>query len=211
MKELKNFNCSTLVTKNEIPKIAIVCRPNSQKICLDNAEEEAEKIYEILTAENLKDKIEVADPIFEIDFSGFYKILNNNFDLIHFIGHGFAENTKAGFVLNEDEEFTYQDLRKLDKAPRLIFANSCYSSKGSKINLAQRFVQFGTENFVGTLASVSDSESKDFSIKFWEFFSQGNTISRSLFLSRRYFFTQNKNIWAYYTGFGKGKFRLKID
>src|SRR5262249_52422825 len=58
-------------------------------------------------------------------------IVNEQYDVIHYAGHGlFEEKTnRAGWVLDRDCFLTANEIFRVRQVPRLVFANACYSAK----------------------------------------------------------------------------------
>jgi hypothetical protein len=93
-------------------------------------------------------------------------IVNEQFDIIHYAGHGRFEPLKgrAGWVFGEDCFLTAQEIFQVRQVPRLVFANACFSSatieetehQGHLVGLAQAFFERGIPNFIGAGWTVDD-------------------------------------------------------
>src|SRR5207248_2975790 len=58
-------------------------------------------------------------------------ILNEQFDLIHFAGHGFFDDKhpdEGGWVLSKDVRLSAREIFKTRRVPRLVVANACFSA-----------------------------------------------------------------------------------
>jgi hypothetical protein len=94
-------------------------------------------------------------------------IVNQQFDVIHYAGHGlFDKQTgRAGWVLREDCFLSASEIFRVRQVPRLVFANACFSvvlpdhnSQREKLaGLAQAFFARGIPNFIGTGWQVDDA------------------------------------------------------
>src|SRR5262245_26850596 len=93
-------------------------------------------------------------------------IVNEQFDIIHYAGHGRFEPQKgrAGWVFGEDCFLTAQEIFRVRQVPRLVFANACFSAatmeesdhRGHLVGLAQAFFARGIPNFIGAGWRVDD-------------------------------------------------------
>jgi hypothetical protein len=107
-------------------------------------------------------------------------IVNEQYDVIHYAGHGLYEEktNRAGWVFDRDCFITANEIFRVRQVPRLVFANACYSAKtldefaadgaprkpidpdssrGQLVAVAQAFFARGIPNFIGTGWAVNDA------------------------------------------------------
>jgi hypothetical protein len=96
-------------------------------------------------------------------------IVNEQFDVIHYAGHGeFDRNARrAGWILDRDCFLSAQEIFRVRRVPRLVFANACFSAvteptdhreqRGKLVGLAQAFFERGIPNYIGTGWAVDDA------------------------------------------------------
>jgi hypothetical protein len=104
-------------------------------------------------------------------------IVNEQFDVIHYAGHGeYDESTnRAGWVLDEACFLSAQEIFRVRQVPRLVFANACYSavaghfddSRSQLVGLAQAFFARGIPNYIGTGWPVDDECACEFARRFY--------------------------------------------
>jgi hypothetical protein len=97
-------------------------------------------------------------------------IVNEQFDLIHYAGHGrFDRNTgRAGWVFGENCFLSAHEIFRVRQVPRLVFANACFSvaipGESARYDhlagVAQAFFARGIPNFIGTGWKVDDACAK---------------------------------------------------
>lgn len=93
-------------------------------------------------------------------------IVNEQFDVIHYAGHGAFDRKsgRAGWVFDEDCFLSAQEIFRVRQVPRLVFANACFSAvatsgseqRGHLVGLAQAFFARGIPNFIGAGWKVDD-------------------------------------------------------
>lgn len=96
-------------------------------------------------------------------------IVNEQFDVIHYAGHGvFDERSgRAGWVLDEKCLLTAKEIFHARQVPRLVFANACFSAvtgaatsdprqRRQLVGLAQAFFARGIPNYIGSGWQVDD-------------------------------------------------------
>jgi hypothetical protein len=97
-------------------------------------------------------------------------IVNEQFDVIHYAGHGLFEKQtgRAGWVFGEDCFLSASEIFPVRQVPRLVFANACFSAVMSDQNeqrrhlvgLAHAFFARGIPNFIGTGWKVDDDTAR---------------------------------------------------
>lgn len=94
-------------------------------------------------------------------------IVNEQFDLIHYAGHGISDpkTGQTGWVFSRDCILSAKDIFRVRQVPRLVFANACFSAATTDYNeqrkhmtgLAQAFFARGIPNFIGAGWQVDDA------------------------------------------------------
>ena len=94
-------------------------------------------------------------------------VVNEQFDLIHYAGHGISDpkTGQTGWVFAGDCVLSAKDIFRVRQVPRLVFANACFSAATSDYNeqrkhmtgLAQAFFARGIPNFIGAGWQVDDA------------------------------------------------------
>ncbi|MGI8638592.1 MAG: CHAT domain-containing protein [Pyrinomonadaceae bacterium] len=115
-------------------------------------------------------------------------IFNEEFDLIHFAGHGTfdAEDpSNSGWVFGKNLVLSANEIFRLRRVPRLVFANACFSaglptveSNRQLAGLAEAFFDRGIENYIGAGWQVSDEHAIKFAQTFYEKTLKGKTDSK---------------------------------
>lgn len=150
-------------------------------------------------------------------------ILNEEFDIIHFAGHGvFHENSPArsGWVFGKDCIVSAREIFRARRVPRLVFANACFSSvvapgKGltaAEMNrqlagLAEAFFDRGIMNYIGTGWPVEDLPAVTFATVFYENVLQGERLGDALSTARQRIL-DNGSTWGAYQHYGQVAARL---
>jgi predicted DNA-binding ArsR family transcriptional regulator len=93
-------------------------------------------------------------------------MVNRQFDLIHYAGHGVADPTgQTGWVFAGDCVLSAKEIFRIRQVPRLVFANACFSAVTADHNeqrehmagLAQAFFARGIPNYIGAGWKVDDT------------------------------------------------------
>lgn len=94
-------------------------------------------------------------------------VVNEQFDLIHYAGHGISDpkTGQTGWVFAGDCVLSAKDIFRVRQVPRLVFANACFSAATTDYNeqrkhmtgLAQAFFARGIPNFIGAGWQVDDA------------------------------------------------------
>ncbi len=122
-------------------------------------------------------------------------IFNEEFDLIHFAGHGTFDADdppKSGWVFGENLILSAHEIFRLRRVPRLVFANACFSSGLPTVEsnrqlagLAEAFFNRGIENYIGAGWQVSDEHAVKFAQTFYQkTIENGLTLGEALSESR---------------------------
>ncbi|MCC3159007.1 CHAT domain-containing protein [Hymenobacter sp. 15J16-1T3B] len=111
-------------------------------------------------------------------------ILNGNFDVVHFAGHGVfnpeAPN-RGGWVFGQNLCLSAREIFRARRVPRLVFANACFSATirpggpqpaAEDFNrhfagIAEAFFERGVRNYLGTGWPVSDEQAQRFAQEFY--------------------------------------------
>jgi pimeloyl-ACP methyl ester carboxylesterase len=164
-------------------------------------------------------------------------IYEEEFDIVHFAGHGIFEVTadeksvKSGWVFGENVILSPREIFRLRHVPRLVFANACFSSKLSEENLnfnlatsetnrrlaglAEAFFARGIENYVGAGWQVDDAYAVRFAETFYEHSLEGGkTMGESLAEARSVISAQAaepvavNSTWGAYQHYGDANTKL---
>jgi len=162
------------------------------------------------------------------------KELRRGVDIFHFTGHGFFKSRaksaeqSAGICLADDDmnrnEFS-KVFEKTSGAPFLSFMNACGTAreKGGKhivkindpFGLAETFLQYGAEAYIGSFWPIDDWISYRFCTKFYDNVGKGKTIGESLMKTRLSFKSGRSkatiDTWPAYVLFGDPTQRLKYN
>jgi pimeloyl-ACP methyl ester carboxylesterase len=150
-------------------------------------------------------------------------ILNEEFDVIHFAGHGiFDENSPAhsGWVFGKDCIVSAREIFRARRVPRLVFANACFSAAvtpgqaltAAEMNrqlagLAEAFFERGILNYIGTGWPVEDLPAVTFATTFYESVLQGEPLGGALSAARQQILEQGPT-WGAYQHYGQVAARL---
>jgi pimeloyl-ACP methyl ester carboxylesterase len=122
-------------------------------------------------------------------------IFNEDFDLIHFAGHGSfdaEQPSNSGWVFGKNRILSANEIFRLPRVPRLVFANACFSGElpttesNSKLaGLAEAFFRKGIENCIGTGWEVNDLHAQIFAEEFYlQVLEKGEMLGTALSESR---------------------------
>jgi CHAT domain len=149
-------------------------------------------------------------------------ILNEEFDVIHFAGHGvFDENRPAhsGWVFGKDCIVSAREIFRARRVPRLVFANACFSAvvtPGQALavernrqlaGLAEAFFERGIMNYIGTGWTVEDLPAVTFATVFYERVLHGEPLGDALSAARQRTLEQGPT-WGAYQHYGQVAARL---
>jgi hypothetical protein len=157
-------------------------------------------------------------------------IVNEQYDVIHYAGHGaFDRKTgRAGWVFDRECFLSAQEIFRVRQVPRLVFANACFSAvttnpneqRGQLVGLAQAFFARGIPNYIGTGWQVDDECARECARWFYTRIlglgrpadseavigtSPPATIGESLLEARRaaYRFKRESSTWGAYQHYGR--------
>jgi CHAT domain len=107
-------------------------------------------------------------------------LLTEQYDVIHFAGHGWFDNTsgRGGWIFSENCHLSANEIFRVRKVPRLVFANACFSAlvpesekKGPGpdneeqsqkfVGIAQALFARGIPNFIGAGWRVDDVSARE--------------------------------------------------
>jgi CHAT domain len=150
-------------------------------------------------------------------------ILNEEFDVIHFAGHGvFDEQSPArsGWVFGKDYIVSAREIFRARRVPRLVFANACFSAvvtpgqalTAAEMNrqlagLAEAFFERGIMNYIGTGWPVDDLPAVTFAKAFYERVLRGEPLGDALSTARQQIQDQGPT-WGAYQHYGQVTSRL---
>lgn len=150
-------------------------------------------------------------------------ILNEEFDLIHYSGHGdFDERNPAlsGWIFGRAHVLSARDIFRARRVPRLIFANACFSgvvrsgkpfsldeSNRNLAGLAQAFFERGVQNYIGTGWPVDDAAALLFAKTFYSEALEGADLGSSLAKARGEILNLGST-WGAYQHYGQATAKL---
>lgn len=175
-------------------------------------------------------------------------IFNEEFDLIHFAGHGIyqppiinqdgtinpKESAKSGWVFGRKPSgeliiLSAQEIFRIRRIPRLVFANACFSSSiGNEelfgkiplrvadeqiAGLAEAFFLRGIQNYIGAGWQVDDSHAVTFAKTFYEqTLKQAATLGEAVSRAREAISERNEALlndtWGAYQHYGDANMPL---
>jgi hypothetical protein len=152
-------------------------------------------------------------------------ILNDEFDIVHFSGHGVfneADPSSGGWVFGKDRILSAQEIFRLRRVPRLVFANACFSAvtRGGEplvademnrelAGLAEAFFERGVHNYIGAGWPVDDQPAVEFAKTFYAQALQGETLGDSLAAARQAILHQGST-WGAYQHYGEVNARVVL-
>jgi pimeloyl-ACP methyl ester carboxylesterase len=152
-------------------------------------------------------------------------ILSEEFDLIHYSGHGdFDEKnpSRSGWIFGKQNILSARDIFRARRVPRLIFANACFSgvirsgksftlqeSNRNLAGLAQAFFERGVQNYIGTGWPVDDAAALKFAEVFYREALSGNELGLSLLKAREAILTDGST-WGAYQHYGQATAKLIV-
>ena len=116
----------------------------------------------------------------------------DEFDVLHFIGHGeFHEKSKTGYLILQDESGRPKSLSAASflnivqgRNIRVVFLNACETGRGAKADynrgVAMALVQDGIPAVVANQYSVIDRSAAQFSLHFYSCLAQGLTLGDAM-------------------------------
>jgi hypothetical protein len=164
-------------------------------------------------------------------------MIGRGYDIIHYCGHcDFDPDNpdRVGWLFSSGM-LTAREIENMDRAPSLVVANACLSSRTSARiasgdlktphdeasllpTLADEFFRQGVRNYVGTAWSVNDQGAVQFARVLYDSFLQslqpprGNSLGEALFHARQ---TLNRHshrygaLWAAYQHYGDPGFTIR--
>ena len=128
-------------------------------------------------------------------------LFNEEYDIVHYAGHGVFDEqnpSHSGWVFGRDYILSAREIFQSRRAPRLVFANACFSSvikerramAADEMNrrlagMAEAFFERGIQNYIGAGWPVDDIPAVDFASIFYENALGGKTIGESLANARQ--------------------------
>jgi len=174
---------------NERLRVLVIADPAAeQEYQLAGARAEGRELVKILNLMKCRFNLDI-EVIDRIGFSACDMIeilsllLDEAFDVIHFAGHCFFDRerpSRGGWVFGKDRVLSAVEIFRTRRAPRLVFANACFSSvvnQGQELNgeemnrqlagIAEAFFERGVRNYIGTGWAVQDNLAVKFCTEFY--------------------------------------------
>ncbi|HWP92510.1 MAG TPA: CHAT domain-containing protein [Thermodesulfobacteriota bacterium] len=180
---------------NDRLRVLVIADPAPDRLHLPGAQEEGREVVRILNQVRNEWglKIEVIDRIgpAECEPVEILALLHNEeFDVVHFAGHGIFDQEKpsrSGWVFGLDKgqpeklrTLSALEIFRLRRAPRLVFSNACFSAvvyRGKPLTaeemnrnlagLAEAFFERGVLNYIGAGWPVQDDLAIGFATEFY--------------------------------------------
>jgi pimeloyl-ACP methyl ester carboxylesterase/O-acetyl-ADP-ribose deacetylase (regulator of RNase III) len=145
-------------------------------------------------------------------------ILNEEFDIVHFAGHGVFEERepdRSGWVFGANRIFSAREIFRVRRVPRLVFSNACFSAvlrEGKALaademnvrlaGLAEAFFERGVQNYIGAGWPVGDEPAVKFAETFYQRILDGAALGAALATARREILEQGST-WGAYHHYGQ--------
>jgi hypothetical protein len=143
-------------------------------------------------------------------------ILGEQWDVIHFAGHGFfdaEQPDRGGWVFGKDKTLSAREIFRTRRVPQLVFANACYSAvvngdvRAEAMNrrlagLVEAFFDRGVANYIGTGWPVSDTAAVPFARTFYWNLMSGQNLGVSLAAARETIIGMGPT-WGAYQHYGQ--------
>jgi pimeloyl-ACP methyl ester carboxylesterase len=216
-------------TVNRALKVLVIADPAREpELQLPGARQEGREVVQVLNRFKRHHDLEldIVERIGAIDCDPveiLALILNEEFDVIHFAGHGvFDENkpARSGWVFGKDCIVSAREIFRARRVPRLVFANACFSSvvtpgqalTAAEMNrqlagLAEAFFERGIMNYIGTGWPVEDLPAVTFATVFYENVLEGERLGEALSAARQQILDQGPT-WGAYQHYGQVAARL---
>jgi len=205
--------------EQETHNILLIANPNYniRNLDLPGADLEARSIKQLL--KKLKLEFELLDHEEAVE-SAFTNLINQEFGIIHFAGHGVYDPIKkdpwmSGLLFYRADGYDIRTVTELVtqgfKGTPLCILSACETgradiSKGGDelIGLIRGLTLAGVTSIIGTHWLLNDSVAPFFMRTFYEQFLQGNDVSESLFLARKRVYEDLRSPvdWGVYTVYG---------
>jgi hypothetical protein len=148
---------------------------------------------------------------------------NPPFDMVHYAGHCFfnpMHPEKSGFLFSGGNVLTANDLERIDRTPKFIFANACesgvlpsrpdLSSPQLPAAFAEAFFKKGVGNYICTAWPVVDDAALQFALELYKYLLGDGTAPVEIYEAMRQARRQivNTTTWGAYQHYGNPSFRL---
>ncbi|MBC6699351.1 CHAT domain-containing protein [Hymenobacter puniceus] len=176
--------------RNESLRVLVIADPAPEpELQLPGARREGRAVVQMLS--HLKQhwglKLDLVERIGDTDCDPLEilaLILDGNFDVVHFAGHGTFDATHpdcGGWVFGRRIFLSAREIFQARRVPRLVFANACFSaqvagrqraSAAEELNrnlagIAEAFFERGVRNYLGTGWPVNDALAELFAQEFY--------------------------------------------
>lgn len=187
-----------VMTSNPIERLApsrtklrvLLTMAEPSMLPLPMASVEKEKIIATLSSAELSPILDVV-PMLKATPERLQRALSTSrFDVVHFIGHGYAEGGRYGLVFLDESggprEVGGEDLKRIlsGRGLRLAFLNACETGAGvedgsasAATGTAQTLFGRGVPVIIANQLQVGDTAAANFAIRFYEYIADGLTIA----------------------------------
>ncbi len=197
---------------------------------LPGAQKEAEnllQLFERVTNNPTSNRVEVTALVGPAQASPLDVLLqlsdNPPFDVVHYAGHCFYNDQhpeKSGFLFSGGNVLTANDLDRIDRIPKFIFANACQSgvlpsrpdlsSPELPAAFAEAFFKKGVANYICTAWPVGDDAALQFAVELYTYLLGDGTAPVETYEAMRQARRKiaGTNTWGAYQHYGNPNFRL---
>ena len=198
---------------------------------LPGAQKEAEnllQLFERVTNNPTSNRVEVTALIGPAQASPLDVLLqlsdNPPFDMVHYAGHCFYNDQhpeKSGFLFSGGNVLSANDLDRIDRIPKFIFANACQSgvlpsrpdlsSPELPAAFAEAFFKKGVANYICTAWPVGDDAALQFAVELYTYLLGDGTAPVEIYEAMRQArrkIVGGTNTWGAYQHYGNPNFRL---
>jgi CHAT domain-containing protein len=198
-------------------KVLLIGNPTKD---LEGAAREAGDVNALL--QKLKKEQRIQEPIFLPEDKATAEAVAFHLaqsDILHYCGHAFfdgPEPGQSGLILANRVKFTGEDLRKIDRLPRMAFVNACEAGRvrgaddSKAAAFAELFLQSGIDAYLGTFWEVADAAASCFANTVYTQLALGKLLDEAVLEGRNKLFPKHPD-WANYMLFGGATFRLVTE
>lgn len=203
---------------------------------LPGAAKEAQEVYNLLSREEYKSKINVEDVLVNRSHTEIlFNLYKQPYKLIHIAAHGFVNeknNNETGIVIGRSKKnpdkphyITPGNIAQLPGTPELVFINCCflgkvnayaeeYAANRGKMaaNIGTELIRKGVKAVVVAGWEVDDSAALAFAKIFYTEMLAGRNFGNAVHFARKYIYTNFKhtNTWGAFQCYGQPLYKLDI-
>ncbi len=212
---------------NDRLRVLVIADPAPEPhLRLPGARAEGREVVRVLNTFGGSLDIEIAERIGAADCDPveiLALVLDEEFDVIHFAGHGVVDDSqpdRSGWVFGEGRILSARDIFRARRVPRLVVANACFSAaikdrpamSAEEMNrglagIAEAFFERGVRNYVGSGWPVDDALAARFAAVLYRQCLEGETLREAVAAGREAILHEGTT-WGAYQHYGHGATRL---